>query len=113
MNDPTVSVSFLENVLQVRPARVREEIITFFETFEDLLSSLDDEIDAFVKEVHNGNSARASNAKLLIGSNVVLGLKCILFELKDRDACDALPSAAVLNALDACKVASMRKFKLL
>ena len=56
-------------------------------------------------------TARASNAKLLIGSSVVLGLKSVLFELKDRDACDALPIAAVLNALDANQVSSMRKFR--
>ena len=110
MNDLIIFANFLENVLHVRSVRVREEIISFIQTFEDLLRSSDDGIDTFVKEVH---LARASNAKLLIGSIVVLGLKSVLFELKDRDACDALPSAAVLNALDACKVASMRKFKLL
>ena len=71
MNDPAIFLNFLDNVLQVRPARVSDEIITFVETFEDLLSSSNDEIDAFVKEVHANNGARASNAKLLIGSNVV------------------------------------------
>ena len=59
MNDTTIFANFLENVLQVRSTRVREETITFIEIFEDLLSSSDDEIDAFFKEVHNGNSARA------------------------------------------------------
>ena len=74
MNDPAIFANFLENVQQVRPARVRDEIITLIESFEDLLSSSDDEIDAFVKEVHSGNSsnsARSSNTKLLIGSSVV------------------------------------------
>ena len=33
--------------MQARSARVKEDIITFVETFEDLLSSSDDEIDAF------------------------------------------------------------------
>ena len=98
MNDPTIFPNSLENVSQVRPARVRDEIITFAETFEDLLSSSDDEIDAFVKVVHGGNSARASNAKLLISSNVVLGLKSVLFELKDREICEALPNATMLRA---------------
>ena len=104
MNDPTIFANFLENVLQIRPTRVKVEIISFIETFEDLLSYSDDEIDAFVKEVHNSSSARASNAKILIGSNVVQDLKGVLFELKDRDACEAFPSAAVLNALDANQV---------
>ena len=47
MNDPTLFAIFLENVLQVRPSRVRDEVITFVETFKVLLSSSDDEIDAF------------------------------------------------------------------
>ena len=111
MNDPTIFANFLEGVLQVRPMRVRQEIISFIGTFEDLLSSSDDEIDAFVKEVHSGNSARASNAKLLIGPNVVLALKSVLFELKDRDACDALPDEAMLNALDMSQLSSMRKLR--
>ena len=109
MNDPTIFANFLETVLQVRPARVRDEIVTFVETFEDLLSSSDDEIDAFVKEVHGGNSARASNSKLLISSNVILGLKSVLFELKDREMCEALPDAAMLRALDAGQISSMRR----
>ena len=88
----------------MRPPRVRQEIISFLATFEDLLNSSDDEIVAFVKDVHNGNSARASNAKLLISSNIVLGLKSVLFELKDRAACDSLPNAAVLRALDTNQV---------
>ena len=111
MNDPATFSNFLNNVLQIRPARVRDEIITFVETFEDLLSSFDDEIDAFVKEVHASNSARASNAKLLIGSNVLLGLKSILFELKDRHVCGALPSAMMISNLDAAQISSMRKLR--
>ena len=111
MNDPAIFANFLEIVLQIRPTRVRVEIITFIESFEDLLNSSDDEIDAFVKEVHSGNSARASNAKILISSSVVLGLKSILFELKDRDMCDALPNATVLRGLDANQLSSMRKLR--
>ena len=82
---------------------------TFIESFEDLLNSSDDEIDAFVEEVHNSSSARAFNAKLLIGSSVVLGLKSILFKLKARDMCGALPSVTILRALDANQLS--RKFR--
>ena len=107
MNDPAIFLNFLDNIPQVRPAR--QEIVTFVETFEDLLSSSDDEIDPFVKEVHASNSAMASNAKILIGSHVVLGLKIILFELKDRDVCGALPSTMMLNNLDTAQISSIRK----
>ena len=111
MNSPMMFADFLENILQVRPARVREEVITFVETFEDLLSSSDNEIDAFVKEVHRSNSARASNSRLLITSNVVLDLKSILFELKDMDACNALPSATILWGLDPNQLSATRKLR--
>ena len=111
MNGPTIFANFLDRILQARPPKVRQEIISFIETFEDLLSSSDDEIDAFVKEVHNGNSARSSNGKLLISSNIVLGLKSVPFELKHRYAFDTFPNAAVLSALDTNQVSSMRKFR--
>ena len=102
MNDPTVFANFLETVLQVRPTRVREEIVTFVEILKTSLAHL---------IIHDSNSARVSNAKLLISSNVILGLKSILFELKDRDVCGALPSAMVLNNLDTVQISFMRKLR--
>ena len=42
---------------------------------------------------------------------MVLGLKKILFELEDRDMCNALPNTAVLRGLDASQVSSMRKLR--
>ena len=71
------------------------------------MSSSDDEIDAFIKEVHSGNSEGAVNVKLLIGSNVVLGVNIILFGLKGRDLCDTLPNVTILRGLDSNY--SMRK----
>ena len=111
MNDRAIVTSFLNNVIQVRPARVREEIVIFVETFGDILSSSDDEIDAFVEEVHASNTARASNAKLLISSNLILGRKSVLFELKDRDICGALPSIIVPNNLDTAQISAMRNVR--
>ena len=70
-------MNFLDKVPQVRPARVRDS---------------DDETDAFVKEVHASNCSRTSNAKLLIGSNVIQGQKSILFELKDRTFVEPFPA---------------------
>ena len=111
MNDPTIFANFLENILQVRHARVRDEVITFVETFEDLLSSSDDEIDAFVKEVLSVNSARVTNTRLLITSNVILGLKSVLFELKDRDMCYSIPNATILRGLESNQFSSKRKLR--
>ena len=105
LKDPVIFVNFLEHFVQVRFARVREKIATYVETFDNVLSSSDDEIDAFIKEVHSSNWARASNA--LVSFNVVLGLKRILFELKNKEMCDALPSAFVLDNLDNIQISSV------
>ena len=42
---------------------------------------------------------------------MVLGLKKILFELEDRDMCNALPNTTVVRGLDARQVSSMRKLR--
>ena len=71
MNDPSIFANFLDTVLQVRPLRIKDEFLSFVGTFDDLLSSSDDEINSFVKEVYSGNSARSTGAKTLICSSVV------------------------------------------
>ena len=70
------------------------------------MSSSDDEIDAIVEEVHSGNSARASNAKLLIASSVVLGLKSIFLNSK-TELCVMLFQAQLFSD----QLSSMRKFR--
>ena len=65
MNDPAIFSTFL----QVRCgmiARVRTEFITFVDTFENLLTVTDADIDSFVKSTHAANTARTANAKILI-----------------------------------------------
>ena len=86
-------------------------ITSFIETFDDPLSSSDNKIDTFVKEVHSSNSARSANARILIYSNIVMGLKSILFELKDRQFCDALTDATILTAIDAGQVNITRRLR--
>ena len=104
MDDPALYTNFITNVAGVTVARVRNELLSFANTFRVLSSTSDKEIDAFVKNTHDSNSARANNAKILIPTQAVMALKVILFELKDRDMCDALPTAAVLGALNANQI---------
>ena len=109
MNDPVLFATFVQNVLGVGTARVRNEITNFVNTFGSLLSISDSEIDEFVKSTHNSNSGRANNARILISSNVPTALKALSFELRDRNICDALPGAAILGALNNAQLNLMRR----
>ena len=111
MDQAPIFSDFLRNILGVTVNRTLNEITSFIETFADLLSSSDSEIDTFVKEVHSSNSARNANLRILISSNVVMGLKSVLFELKDRQLCNALPDVTTLNNLDAGQVNIMRRLR--
>ena len=104
MNDPAVYTAFLTNVAGVTVSRVRVELLDFANTFETLLSCSEDELDAFVKDTHTSNSARAANSRILIPTRAIIAIKAILFELKERDKCDALPSRAALQGIDVAQI---------
>ena len=108
MDDPVVYTNFLTNVAGVTVARARNELLTFANTFRTLLSSNEKELDRFVKDTHASNSARNNNARILIPTQSVIALKAILFELKDRDRCDALPTLAMLQAINANTINQLR-----
>lgn len=96
MDDLVVYLAFLVNTLQAQPPRVVLELVSFADTFRTLLSASDEELDNFVKSTYQSNSARANNAQILIPTPVVESLKALLFELKDRQLCDALPDLVTL-----------------
>ena len=101
--------NFVQNVLGVPTPWAQNTIIAFVSTFTDLLSATDEEINSFVTTTHSSNSARAANAKILIPSNVAVLLQALLFELKDRDLCNALPDAAMLNAITPVQLGALRR----
>ena len=88
MDQAPIFANFLRSILVVTQNRTLNEITSFIETFYDILSLSDNEIDTFVKEVHSSNRARGANARILVSSNIVKGLKSILLELKDRQLCE-------------------------
>ena len=108
MDDPVVYLNFITTVAGVTVARARNELLSFADTFRALLSSNENELDRFVKDTHASNSARANNAKILIPTQSVIALKAVLFELKDREKCDALPNLAMLQGLNANQVSQLR-----
>ena len=108
MNDPQVFSTFLQNVANVTTPRVLLCITNYIDTFSTLLSLSDDDLDTFVSTTHTANSARGTNQKILITPEVILMLKAILFELKDRQKCGVLPTQAQLASLDAAQLNALR-----
>ena len=111
MDDPATFMNFLTTRCGTINARSRNELVAFIPTFRSLLSVLDDDIAAFVKQTHAANTARGNNQRILISPATVLALQAILFELKDRQICDELPTAAVLNNITAAQMAAMKAQK--
>ena len=88
-----------------------KDITSFIETFYDLISLSDNNIDKYLKEAHSSNSARSANTRILLSSNAVMGLKSILSELKDRQRWDALTGATIITLIDAGQVNIMRSLR--
>ena len=108
MDDENLFELFVQNTLSIISRRVRDEITSFVASFRDLLATSDDDIDNFVKETHSSNSARNANAKILIPASAVTALKSLLFELSDRDKCDALPNPMILGNIDNAQLTVMK-----
>ena len=68
----------------------------------------DEDIDNFITITHQANSGRTAAAKALIPTNVVVTLKAILFELRDRQMCSALPDEQVLQGINIQQLSVMR-----
>ena len=84
MNNANEFTTFLTNTCGLTVPRARNEVITFVDTFDALLSTSEAEIDNFVKNTHASNSARVAAQRILIPSAAVITLKALRFELIDR-----------------------------
>ena len=83
MNNPIIFDNFLNNVAGITNDNARTAVTNFIETFNDLLTTTDSEINTFVQNIHSSNSARTRN-KISIPPGSVISIQAILFELKDR-----------------------------
>jgi hypothetical protein len=105
MDVEAVFTNFLQNAVNLQPARCHNAILTgLARTFSDLMVLSDEDIDQFVNTQHRLNSTRDVNQILIFPLRCCLALKVVRFELKDRTLCDALPSPAFLDSLDAAAV---------
>ena len=107
MNNQAVFSTLLRNTLSVNEG-VHTTVTDFVNTYAALLTVSDTEIDEFVKHTHAANTGRASAQKVIIPAKVIIALKSILFELKDRELCGALPDMAFLQTIDGAQLSLMR-----
>ena len=84
------------------------EILAFADTFTALLLSTEMELNEFIKNALASNSACTAARKILIPAGAVIAIQSILFELKDRERCNALPTPAMLMGLNNAQVTVMR-----
>lgn len=111
MNDQALFATFLQDHCGLENQAARGEIISFIVSFQALLGTTDEELDTFVKSTHDTNSARHHTQRILIPPGAVIKLKALLFELKDRERCGALPNLQMLQGLNAAQLAIMRTYR--
>ena len=108
MNNQVVFQDFIQTTLNITTARVRTTIYDFVNTFQALLSVTESDIDSFVKDTHSSNVGRAAAAKVIIPAKVTIALKAVLFELKDRELCAALPDLPTLQSINNAQLTVMK-----
>ena len=108
MDDPAAYTRLLTDIAGIATPRVMTELLAFADTFTALLSSTEIELNDFIKNTLASNSARTPARKILIPAGTVIAIQSILFELKDRERCNALPTPAMLMGLNNAQVTAMR-----
>ena len=73
-----------------------------------MLALNDGDIDAFFKDTHSLNNARANVQRIWIRNNVTQGLKSIFFGLNDRKLCNDFPDEVSLRGINVDKLGTMR-----
>ena len=109
MDDVNIFTEFITNIAGITTAPAIRAITGYINTFSALLSTRDKEIDDFVTNTHRSNSGLTARQKIYISPAAVLSLQAMLFELKDRRNCGALPTADVLQAINAQQIIMLRQ----
>ena len=66
-------------------------------------------IESSVKETHEANSEMPAIAEIIIPHNTILGFKSVLFDLKNREICNGIPTLVSLHNIDVIQPRLMRK----
>ena len=86
----------VNNILGMATPQFCNKILGFKNYFSVFLVVTDQEVDSFVKKINSYNSARPPNGKILIPFNIPQSSKSVIFELKDREMCGALPNGLII-----------------
>ena len=109
MDDINIFETFLTDVAGVITPTAIAAVTQYIGTFNALLSTRDKEIEDFVKNTHHSNSGLTARNKIYISPAAVLSLQAMLFELKDRQRCGALPNANILRAITPQQIVLVRQ----
>ena len=72
------------------------------------MGTTDDKIDKFITTVHGKNYGRALAQMISVPVGGIMHLKVLHFELDERNKCDALPDAEILEAIYIAQLIVMR-----
>ncbi len=78
------------------------------DTFRGLLQLSNSDIKSFVRETNDRNRNLRANQQLSFATNHATSLRAMLFELRNRYLCDALPNVHEFAAIDDIAVDIMR-----
>ena len=109
MDDQNIFRTFLQDVAGLTSATALRAVLSYISTFNALLSTRDKEIEDFVTNTHRSNSGLTARNKIYISPAAVLSLQAMLFELKDRRNCGALPNAEILQSITAPMIVLLRQ----
>ena len=109
MDDINIFEAFIRDVAGITTAPAIAAITQYINTFNALLSTRDKELEDFVTNTHRSNSGLTARQKVYISPSAVLSLQAMLFELKDRRNCGALPNADILRAITRPQIVLLRQ----
>ena len=107
--DPAVFTNFVRKTLGVTNQQTIDVTMKFVESFGDLLDVNDGDIDTFVTYTHSANDYRAVAHRILISNIHYPRTQIHVFELYDRELCNAFPDEVALHGINAYKCSIMRK----
>ena len=108
MDNPQLFSNFTRQILHVNVDRAQDMLVSMIPTFRALMRMSEVDLDSFMKDVHGANSAKPAGQRIFYNPATIANLKAIRFDLQDRASCNALPDAAMINAIDAAQLEILR-----
>ena len=94
----------IQDFLQPNNNCVRLKSTAFIDSYSTIIPTNYEEITTFVRNTYSSNIARSLAVSILSGPRVSISIKDIMFELKGRYLCNALPGEATTNDIGVDKI---------